>query len=150
MYGTKQKNGLLSESLVQCAFLEHNLPFSIPYGSFDEYDFVVQTSSGFKSVQVKTCYFDNSKNRFIVSLCTSHRRGGETIKNKKYSESSFDFLIAVCHKPLVFYVIPVEAVFGRRSITLYPDGVPHTSKGNPRYENMIDFEVYKNNWSLLE
>ena len=150
MYGTKQKNGLLSESLVQCAFLEHNLPFSIPYGSFDEYDFVVQTSSGFKSVQVKTCYFDNSKNRFIVSLCTSHRRGGETIKNKKYSESSFDFLIAVCHKPLVFYVIPVEVVFGRRSITLYPDGVPHTSKGNPRYENMIDLEVYKNNWSLLE
>lgn len=146
----KQKNGLLSESLTQCALLEHNLPFAIPFGSFDEYDFIVQTSKGFKSIQVKTCYFDNSKKRFIVSLCTSHRRGGEIIKNKKYSESSFDYLIAVCHAPLTFYIIPVDAISDRRSITLYPNGIPSTSKGNPRFENMVDFEIYKDNWSLLE
>ena len=86
----------------------------------------------------------------MVSLCTSHRRGGETIKNKKYSESSFDYLIAVCPAPLTFYIIPVDVISDRRSITLYPNGILSISKGNPRFESMVDFEIYKDNWSLLE
>ena len=65
-------------------------------------------------------------------------------------DDSFDYLIAVCHSPTCFYIIPVNVIAGRRSITLYPNGVPETSVRNPRYENMIDFEQYKDNWSLLQ
>ena len=146
----KQKNGLLSESLAMTALVKADIPFAIPYGSFDEYDFVAKTPSGFKALQVKTCFMDNSKNRFIVSLCTTHRRGGETLQNKKYTSESFDFLLAVCHNPLAHYIIPVAEVSGRRSITLYPDGVPQTSAENPRYKQMNPLEKYREAWHLLK
>lgn len=149
MYGEKQKNGLLSESMVSTELLRRNIPFSIPYGSFNEYDFVAETPHGFKAIQVKTCYWDTSKNRFIVSLCTTHRRGGETLKNKKYKTDSFDYLIAVCHEPIAYYIIPIEKIAGRRSLTLYPSGVPESSIGNPRYEHMDNLEEFKGSWELL-
>ena len=149
MYTEKQKNGLVSESLVTTALLSRNIPFCIPYGSFDEFDFVAKTSSGFKAIQVKTCFWDNSKKRYIVSLCTTHRKGGEALSNKKYTTDSFDFLIAVCHSPLTFYVIPVAEIAGRRSITLYPNGVPDSSFDNIRYKNMNNLESYRECWELL-
>jgi len=150
MMNSKQKNGLLSETIAMTALIQNDIPFAIPYGSFDEYDFVVKTSSGFKSVQVKTCFMDNSKKRFIVSLCTTHRRGGEALKNKKYTDTSFDFLLAVCHDPLAFYIIPVSEISGRRSITLYPGGIPDSSINNPRYKQMNNLEKYRNAWHLLK
>lgn len=149
MYTEKQKNGLVSESLVATELLSHNIPFCIPYGSFDEFDFVVKTSSGFKSIQVKTCFWDNSKSRYIVSLCTTHRKGGESLSNKKYTTESFDFLVAVCHSPRAFYIIPVHEIAGKRSITLYPSGVPDSSLENVRYKNMNNLESYAGRWELL-
>lgn len=149
MYGEKQQNGLISESMVSTELLKRGIPFSIPYGSFNEYDFVAETPHGFKSIQVKTCYWDNSKNRFIVSLCTTHRRGGETLKNKKYKVCSFDYLIAVCHDPIAYYIIPIEKIAGRRSLTLYPSGVPESSLGNPRFEKMENLEEFNGLWELL-
>jgi len=146
---SKQKNGLLSESLTMTELIKNNIPFAIPFGSFDEYDFIAKTSLGLKAIQVKTCYMDNSKNRFIVSLCTTHRRGGETLKNKKYSDDSFDFLVGVCHEPLTYYIIPISEISGRRSITLYPDGVPKSSENNARYTQMNNLEKYRNAWHLL-
>lgn len=149
MYNSKQKNGLLSESMVISELLLHDIPFAIPYGDFNEYDLIAETPNGFKSLQVKTCFFDNSKQRYIVSLCTSHRRGGETIKNKKYTINSFDYLIAVCHSPRRFYIIPSKEVAGRRSITLYPSGVPNSSENNYRFKSMNNLEKYNGLWEQL-
>jgi hypothetical protein len=146
----KQKHGLLSESYAMSALIENDIPFAIPYGSFDEFDFVVKTPSGFKSIQVKTCYKDNCKNRYIVSLCTSHRRGGEVVKNKKYSVESFDYLIAVCHDPVAFYVIPVAEIADRRSITLYPNEIPVTAINNYRFTSMKSLEQYRDAWGALK
>ena len=149
MVYSKQKNGNLSESLIMTALIKNDIPFAIPYGSFDEYDFVIKTSEGFKSIQAKTCYLDNSKQRFIVSLCTTHRRGGESLTNKKYSNNSFDYLVAVCHEPLTYYIIPISEISGRRSITLYPSGVPESSENNTRYKHMNNLEKYRDAWHLL-
>lgn len=149
MYNSKQKNGLISETMVFEELLKRDISFCVPYSDYEEYDAVIKTSSGFKSVQIKTCFFDNSKNRYIVSLCTSHRRGGETIKNKKYSKVSFDFLIAVCHSPVAYYIIPVGKISGRRSLTLYPSGVPESSESNIRYKNMENLECFAGRWEQL-
>ena len=148
MYTTKQKNGLISETLAITQLVKRDIPFSIPYGSFDEYDIIADTSKGLKRIQVKTCYFDNNAKRYVVSLATSHRRGNETITNKKYSIDSFDYLIAVCIILEIYYIIPINVIEGKRAITLYPEGIPETtirSNKNAGY----NYEEYKENWKIL-
>ena len=147
MYTTKQKNGLLSESLVMTKLLEKDIPFSIPFGSFDEYDLIADTSKGLKRIQIKTCYFDNSSNRYVISLVTSHRRSNQ-ISNKKYSSNSFDYLIGVCSKLDVFYIIPIDIILDKRQITLYPEGIPEsTLKANKNTGH--NYEEFKENWNIL-
>ena len=147
MYTTKQKNGLLSESLTMTKLLEKNISFAIPFGSFDEYDLIADTSKGLKRIQIKTCYFDNSSNRYVVSLVTSHRRSNQ-INNKKYSSNSFDYLIGVCKELNVFYIIPIEIILDKRQITLYPEGIPEsTLKANKNAG--YNYEKFKENWEIL-
>ena len=147
MYTTKQKNGLLSESLTMTKLLEKNIPFAIPFGSFDEYDLIADTPKGLKRIQIKTCYFDNSSNRYVVSLVTSHRRSNQ-ISNKKYSSNSFDYLIGVCKELSVFYIMPIEIILNRRQITLYPEGIPEsTLKANKNAG--YNYEKFKENWEIL-
>ena len=147
MYTTKQKNGLLSESLTMTKLLEKNIPFAIPFGSFDEYDLIADTPKGLKRIQIKTCYFDNSSNRYVVSLVTSHRRNNQ-INNKKYSSNSFDYLIGVCKELNIFYIIPIEIILDKRQITLYPEGIPEsTLKANKNAG--YNYEKFKENWEIL-
>ena len=89
-------------------------------------------------VQVKTIYFDNSKNRYMISCITSHIRGNSKRINKKYTVNSFDILCAVEPEIGAVYLIPVEVIALRRGVTLYPNG--KNNKSNTRYN---DFEKYR-------
>ena len=147
MYTAKQKNGLLSESLIMTKLLEKDIPFAIPFGSFDEYDLVIDTTKGLKKIQVKTCYFDKSSNRYVISLTTSHRRS-KTITNKKYSSDSFDYLIGVCKELNTFYIIPINEIAEKRQITVYPEGIPKSTLRANKNAG-FNYEAYKENWSIL-
>lgn len=136
----KHKNGTVSELLAEQFFVERGDIVSKPINDFSEYDLIVDTPSLSKlqRVQVKTIYYDNSKQRWMASLVTSHIRGNGRRENKKYSEESFDIGVFVCKEFNAIYIIPIEELAGRRSITFYPDGKPDTV--NSRFN---DFENYK-------
>ena len=136
----KHKNGTVSELLAEQFFIERGDIVSKPINDFSEYDLIIDTPSLSKvqRVQVKTIYYDNSKHRWIASLVTSHIRGNGRRENKKYSHDSFDIGVFVCKEYNAIYIIPIEELAGRRSITFYPDGKPDTI--STRFE---DFEHYK-------
>ena len=137
---TKHKNGTISELLAEQFFIERGDIVSKPINDFGEYDFIVDTPSLSKlqRVQVKTIYYDNSKQRWLASLVTSHIKGNGRRENKKYSHDSFDIGAFVCKQFNTIYIIPIEELAGKRSITFYPDGKPDTV--NSRFK---DFEHYK-------
>ena len=137
---TKHKNGTVSELLAEQFFVERGDIVSKPINDFNEYDFIVDTPclDKLQRVQVKTIYYDNSKQRWLASLVTSHIKGNGKRENKKYSAQSFDIGAFVCKEHNAIYIIPIEEIEGKRSITFYPDGKPETV--NSRYR---DFEHYK-------
>lgn len=134
----KQRHGTESELLAEYYFVNNGYIVSKPINDFNEYDFVIDCNGALYKVQVKTIYFDNSKNRWLGSCVTSHIRGANRRINKKYNEKSFDYALFVCKERNCVYLIPIEKIAGRRSITFYPDS--KQKNVNSRYE---DFEQYK-------
>jgi hypothetical protein len=134
---TKHKQGTVSELIASSYFIQNNYIVSKPINDFGEYDLIVDNGK-LNRVQVKTAYWDNSKKRYLISLVTSHikRNGGS--KNKKYTKNSFDILCAVQKETNTIYIIPIDKVIGRRSITVYPNGKPETVSIRNK-----DFEQYK-------
>lgn len=135
----KHKHGTESELLAEYYLVHKGYVVSKPINDFNEYDFVIDEGSGtLQRVQVKTIYYDNSKHRWLSSCVTSHIRGNDRRTNKKYSNNSFDLGLFVCAEYMTVYLIPINSIVGRRSITFYPDGIPNTVTS--RYPN---FEEYK-------
>lgn len=133
----KHETGTVSELLASAYFVSKGYIVSKPITDFNEYDLIIDNGE-LKRVQVKTIYWDNSKQRYLISCVTSHIRGNENRYNKKYTQDSFDLLCAVERETNSIYLIPIDAIAGRRSITLYPKGKPKTV--TDRFE---DFEKYK-------
>ena len=135
----KHKQGTVSELIASAYFVQTGYVLSKPINDFGEYDLIIDNGE-LSRVQVKTAYWDNSKQRYLVSLITSHIRGNGRKPNKKYTDKSFDLLCAVQKETNSIYLIPIKEISGRRSITLYPDKKPKSV--NNRFE---DFERFKVN-----
>jgi len=138
MTNTKHRQGTVSELLIASYFVQKGYIVSKPINDFGEYDLVIDDGTRLIRVQSKTIYWDNSKNRYLISCVTSHIRGNSRRTNKKYSESSFDLLVGIEKDSNSIYIIPSKEMSGRRSITVYPKGKPKTV--NTRYN---DFEKFK-------
>lgn len=135
---TKHLQGTVSELLASSYFVQKGWTVFTPIDGHGEYDLVVEDNNNKLSrIQVKTIYWDSNKNRFLISCVTSHIRGNGRRINKKYKENCFDLLVGVEKNTDSIYIIPFEKIFGRRSITVYPNG---KTKTNGRYD---DFEQYR-------
>lgn len=118
----KQQKGLYSELLAMAYLVKLGWQVSKPLSDHSEYDLLADNGSGKPiRIQVKTAYWDNSKKRYLISLVTSHIRGFGRKPNKKYTEKSFDQLIAIEPNNQVVYQWNISEVLGRRSITVYPE-----------------------------
>jgi len=131
----KHQRGTVSELLSAKYFVEQGHTVSKPITDFGEYDLVVDFNGTLERVQVKTIYWDKSKERYLISCVTSHIRGNGRRVNKKYDKHSFDSLCAVEEETGAIYLISNSLVRNRRSITVYPKGKPDTV--NKRH---MDFE----------
>ena len=120
---SKQINGTKSELLAEYYLIRHGYNVSKPINDFSEYDFVIEDEYG-KLFKVGSCV-------------TSHIRGNNRRTNKKYTEKSFDYGLFICAEYNKAYLIPIECIVGKRSITFYPNG--KNNKTNTRYK---DFETY--------
>lgn len=114
----KHKNGIVAELLAEAYFVGQGYTVSRPISKFSEYDLIVDNGT-LKRVQVKSIYWDKSKNRHMLSLVTSHIRGNGRRTNKKYTMSSFDVLCAIESKSRATYLIPIKDIVGMRSMTIY-------------------------------
>lgn len=121
----KHQTGTVSELLAASYFVQNGYQVSKPITDFSEYDLVVDNGNLYR-VQTKTIYWDKNKKRYLISCVTSHIRGNLRRYNKKYCTESFDLLLAVEPESLATYLIPIEKVAGRRSITVYPKEKPST------------------------
>lgn len=134
---TKQQRGKISELMATEYFVRNGYTISKPITDFNEYDLIVDKGK-LERVQVKTIYFDNSSDRYMVSCVTSHVRGNGRRINKKYTQSSFDLLFAIEEETQATYIIPIEKIANRRAITFYPKG-----KNNHSITRYKDFEEYR-------
>ena len=135
-----QINGVVCEYLAAAWFVNLGCVVSWPLDNNAEYDFIIETEGETpQRVQVKKVYFDNNKNRYIGSLVTPHKRGNGSVIYKKYNEDSFDLCAFVCTEYNVIYVVPIEFVFKRRSVTFYPD----RKEPNITTQRTISFEQFK-------
>ena len=134
----KHKNGLISELIAEQFFINKGHGVFRPNNNFCRFDMVVDDGEHLKRIQVKSIYFDKSKNRYVASCATSHLRGNGRRTNKKYGKEDFDLWVFVSNETKSIYIIPSEIIAGRRAITFYPNGKPETV--NNRY---ADFELYK-------
>ena len=114
----KHIKGTTSLLLIASYFTSKGIEVFIPVDDFGECDLVIDDGK-LKKVQVKTIYWDNSKKRYLLSLVTSHIRGNNRRINKKYNLNSFDLLAGIELKSGAIYLIPIEKVAGRRSMTIY-------------------------------
>lgn len=133
----KHKSGAASELLAAAYYINQGYIVSKPIIEGYEYDMIVDMKGCLSRVQTKTIYFDNSKKRYMFSCATSKVRSGKKTTNKKYTKDSFEFLCAVCLFPRAIYVFPVDIVEGKRSITLYPDGI------NNKTRKICEFEKFR-------
>jgi hypothetical protein len=111
---TRQK-GDYSELAVLTEFAKRSIRVAIPFGNSQGFDMLIETSNGWKTVQVKTAYRRGARgDRIYVDTI----RGTVLNKKRGYEEGAFDFLVAVLADDHLFWVIPFEEMRGRRCLTL--------------------------------
>lgn len=135
---SKHINGTISELLALQYFVNKGYIVSKPIDNFNEYDLIIDNNGKLNRVQVKTVYYDNNKKRYLSSCVTSHIHGNYRRTNKKYTLNSFDLYAFVCRPFNCIYIIPIDLLEGRRSITFYPDNPLAIEKS--RYDNFENFK----------
>lgn len=126
----------------QCKASEMGFIVSKPFGDNQTYDFVVEINGKFKSVQVKSVLKSaEGKIGHKISIKKGCGRGLSQV----YQKGDFDFLVAYIFQTKDFYVIPFDAVEGRRTIYVSEQGYMapykeawHLLKGEKRHGLKID------------
>jgi hypothetical protein len=124
--------------LAELAFMlkASSLGFGVakPWGDSQQYDFILSRAQRVWRVQVKsTACVDGQGYRLSV-----HRHSKQAYVS--YTSKEIEILIAHVVPLQVWYVIPVQAIEGRKSLCLYPCGV---TKCGGR------FEKYREAWHLM-
>jgi hypothetical protein len=114
---------------------------SKPFGDRRPYDFLVEHGQRLLRVQVKSVFTSpGGPGRFGFSVAVSqHLRGGKRVT---YTADQIDFIVAFVAPHDAWYVIPVDAIKGRKFIRLYPGGATRSDAGR--------FEPYREAWHLLK
>lgn len=104
-----------------------------PWGDSQPFDFMVYCKRTKRSyrVQVKS---GSSRHRRSYTLITKRAN------DQRYSSADIDFVAAYVIPEDAWYIIPIRALKGRKSIYLYPNG--GQSRGGI-------YESYRDAWQLL-
>ena len=111
---------------------------SRPYGDRLPYDFLLDCGGRVLRIQVKSVFTSRPgyQNRFSVGVC-QHNRSGSVA----YAPGDIDFIVAYVAPFNTWYVIPMEVLFGRKVIYVYPVTKPRKNAGL--------YETYREAWHLL-
>lgn len=126
----KLKNGYIAEEKFALDCLSRDIPISRPIFNTEPYDFIVEISGAFKSIQVKKAWIDK-KGRNVVSLKSSYP--GSNIHRTVGEQASVDYL-AVLVNYWDWYIIPRSVIENVRS------NICVSTKGK--------YKDYFNNWKF--
>ncbi|HVP42820.1 MAG TPA: group I intron-associated PD-(D/E)XK endonuclease [Terriglobales bacterium] len=131
MRSTKRR-GEWAEAAFVAKALGQGLRVSKPLGDSDPYDYVVfNIRHAMNRVQVKSAWARRMGRGYEVRST-----------NQKLDRRDFDFLVVALPEVDVWYVIPVDAVHGKRNARLYP-------VERRRRKTRCDYEQYREAWHLL-
>jgi PD-(D/E)XK nuclease superfamily protein len=106
---------------------------SLPYGHAHRYDFIVQSGSNLRRVQVKTTAY-KSRGFYRVTVCRRANRKAYT-----YTESEIDFVAVYIIPEASWYILPVREVERHKMLSLRPNGQP----------GLDLYAYYREAWHLL-
>ena len=121
MTNTSNKGKLL-ELKVLTRLFEKGYDIARPFGTQSGWDLLCWVDGKFQRIQVKTAKLRGiQKNRIYVDFLRSKDRI-ENKKNKKwtykgYSRKEIDYIIAVKPQTFLMWIIPVEDIEHKRSVT---------------------------------
>jgi len=129
--------GFLAEARFQAKAIELGLTVSQPFGDNAKYDFIVDTGAKRLRIQVKSTYAARSKGCKTYKVLRSTNVGQNRVP---YKISEVDFLAVHVVREDVWYIIPIRAIGGCKTINLDAGG--HGLKNK--------YEKYREAWRLLE
>ena len=103
---TKLKGDIAEQAVILLA-LKQGWGVLKPVGDRLPYDMVFDINGKFIKIQVKSAWFDESRQNYVVDnrRTKTNRR---VILREKYNETDFDFTIIYLEEIHIFYIMPVD------------------------------------------
>jgi|SRR5271169_1649979 len=109
---TSKQRGELAEMMFMVKATQMGFATAKPYGDSRRYDFILDVGQRLWRVQVKS---SNAKQYEAYMVNLQRNANGEVIP---YDASEIDFVVAYVMPCDAWFVIPVEAIYGRQSAKL--------------------------------
>jgi hypothetical protein len=136
---TKRHNPVRTGEIAEAAFLHKviNLGFGVakPWGNSERYDFILDNGQRLWRVQLKC----SEVLRPFGGYDIQPMYGVYGKSRRVYTADDIDVLIAYITPVDAWYVLPIELIYGRKSLRFYPTG----GCKRPRFEH------YREAWHLL-
>jgi PD-(D/E)XK endonuclease len=127
----KKRQGELAELAFMFKAASLGLGVAKPYGETERFDFIVSSGRRLWRVQVK------STSRACHRHYAIHAHGSRRPNVDLYTKAEIDVIVAYLIPEDAWYVVPIGAIRGRRSLYFYPNG---SERG------LAKFEKYREAW----
>jgi hypothetical protein len=131
----KKRQGEMAELAFMCKAAGLGLGVSKPYGETERFDFIITSGRRVWRVQVK------STSRLCHRHYAIHAHGSRRRDVDLYTKDEIDLIVVYLIPEDAWYVIPIGAIKGRRSLYFYPNG---NQRGRAKWEK------YREAWWLMK
>ncbi|MGA9307710.1 MAG: group I intron-associated PD-(D/E)XK endonuclease [Candidatus Sulfotelmatobacter sp.] len=119
---TSKQRGELAEMMCMVKAAQKGFATAKPYGDSRRYDFILDVGQRLWRVQVKS---SSAKQYGSYMVNLQRNANGEVVP---YDASEIDFVVAYVMPCDAWFVIPVEAIYGRQSAKLCLHGNPRSGR----------------------
>ena len=136
---TNLQLGILTERIVEAKFIEKKFNTLLPRSPGGTVDLLVEKNNAFIRIQIKSSYYDERTDSYRSTLLKSG--------HNKYDLKEFDYFAIYNYEYDALYIIPVNFIEEKTSISFYP----HRQKGLSKYASRVkDFDIndYLNNFNI--
>ncbi|MGA2374509.1 MAG: group I intron-associated PD-(D/E)XK endonuclease [Candidatus Sulfotelmatobacter sp.] len=119
---TSKQRGELAEMMFMVKAAQKGFATAKPYGDSRRYDFILDVGPRLWRVQVKS---SSAKQYGSYMVNLQRNANGEVVP---YDASEIDFVVAYVMPCDAWFVIPVEAIYGRQSAKLCLRGNPRSGR----------------------
>jgi PD-(D/E)XK endonuclease len=131
-----KRKGELAELVFVLKAASLGLGVCKPYGDSLAFDFVVTGGDRLLRIQVKSAFTSHRRGYLINLGVRGHGHG-----RRLYTADDIDFFAAYVVTHDAWYIIPIDAIAGRKHVRLYPAGTGKCDGGH--------FETFREAWHLI-